>query len=252
MTDENASVHLYGLIHADRCFSPESEGVGGGIAFAIQGAVAAIVGHPSPDEYIGARRELIAHAAVLEEALLKARAVLPAQFGQVAPSIDALLAQVLAEKASAHLASLNAIDGQAEFTVKAFWSGDGAFQKIADSVPEIGARKVGLIGRPEAETYYERIELGRLVAEAVQTRAARLSEDLAQALRSVTKSLDMLPPATAKQAFGQTLRIDRDHEKNIEEIVGSFADRNEEDLRVKLLGPAPLYQYLSTHTTGLT
>ncbi|MER5522943.1 GvpL/GvpF family gas vesicle protein, partial [Streptomyces sp. NPDC002763] len=114
------STYVYGIVRASHPPLPQDlEGIGAPprpVRVLRQGELAAIVSD-APEELRPKRRDLLAHQRVLDEAGADG-VVLPMRFGSASPDDDTVTA-VLAERADRFLERLQALDGTAEYNIKA-------------------------------------------------------------------------------------------------------------------------------------
>ena len=247
-----AGLHVYGFIPADRVFTVDAKGVSaGGVRCIAEGQIAAIIGPASPDDYIGSRRELTAHTAVLEEALGKTGAVAPARFGQIAPDEDAVRSDAIGAKADVLSRLLGEVDGHVEMTAKAYWKDEALFPGVTERDPRIPSMREALVGRSEAETYYERIELGKRVADAIAAWAQEVEDDMAKETHGVAIDVSALARAAESQAAGFAYRIRRRDEAALDAAMERFVDKYDAVIRLKYVGPSPLFHFLSREMESL-
>lgn len=168
------STYVYGILRAAPGFRlPDgTSGVGdppAALRTLVEGDLAAVV-CDAPERVRPKRRDLLAHQAVLTAVGARAP-VLPMRFGSLAEDDDAVRA-VLRDRADHWSERLTALEGRAEYNVKAVHDTDAVVRQVLDEEPDI--RAMHEAGRAAGDGSHEaRIRLGRAVAHAVQEREAR-------------------------------------------------------------------------------
>jgi len=118
-------------------------------------------------ELLRTRRLMLAHTRVLE-ALLGACPLLPMRFGLVAESLAEI--DALVREAQPRIdAEFARITGNSEIGLRISWPRDRALSRLLEVDPTLARARDALLGRG-AEAHFDRIELGRRVAEALERR----------------------------------------------------------------------------------
>jgi hypothetical protein len=183
------STYVYGIARADRLDLPDGlEGIGDPpttVRTLVRDDLAAVVGD-APDQVRPKRRDLLAHQRVLSRAAAGGP-VLPMRFGSLSADDDAVLA-VLDERAGHWHERLAALEGAAEYNVKAAHDGDAVLRQVLAEEPEIRAlsdanRAAG------GGSHEDKLRLGELVAQAVRVREERDAPLVRQALEGTAQAV---------------------------------------------------------------
>nr|WP_274607362.1 GvpL/GvpF family gas vesicle protein [Paracraurococcus ruber] len=227
------------------------EGLGGTAPSLLPaGRLLVLVGQAPPPPLEPTRRNMLAHTAVLERALAQAD-VLPFSFGTVAPDL-ATLRRGLASTENLLLNALSGVAGRVELGVKATWREGVAWREILDRDPALRAMRDRLrTARPNADTYHERIELGRRVEAALNARreaeaAAILAELAPLAERSAT--LRLLDDG---MVLNRAFLVRRAEEPRFDAAMQRLADRHGERMDFRYVGPVPAYNFVSLRADWL-
>lgn len=220
---------------------------GGGPPRAVSaGPVLALVSAHAGDPPAQRRRNLLAHTRVLEAAMA-AGTVLPVRFGTIAETPDALT-HALTTEAVALGDALERLAGHAAFGLRIAWPREAVLAEILAQNPALEAERQRLVGRG-AEAHFDKVALGRRVAEALES-ARRASErrtlaaltpsakaHAIEAPQSDTETLraEFLLPDGSDAAF--LARVEAEAQEN------PFAPGAEPDIR--LIGPTPAYHFVS-------
>ncbi|MGW0557703.1 GvpL/GvpF family gas vesicle protein [Streptomyces sp. NPDC002926] len=190
------STYVYGIARSSHPSLPETAtGVGNPprpVRALRQGKLLALVSD-APEDLKPKRRDLLAHQNVLREAGEEGT-VLPLRFGGISPD-DETLTAVLAEREDHYLDRLQALDGKAEYNVKATHDEDAVLHRVLADDP--GLRAMAEAGRiAEGGSQEQKVQLGERIAAAVQLREA-LDADLVRAtLEGPTEEVSAGPQST--------------------------------------------------------
>jgi hypothetical protein len=204
--------------------------------------VAAVVSPAPTDRALGTPADLRAHASVLE-AVAGRGAVLPLRFGGVLPAPEAVTADLL-EPYRAELAeSLNRVAGQQQFTVKGRYLSDAPLREILTAEPRIRRLRAALRGRDLDLYRGAGIELGELVARALERKqqddTAALTSVLAPHATAVAERPLRSPETAADVAFLVAGSRRRRFEAAAEDLGRDWNGR----VRLRLTGPLPPYDF---------
>ncbi|MPY48344.1 GvpL/GvpF family gas vesicle protein [Streptomyces acidicola] len=236
------STYVYGIAASSHPALPKDMGGVGDPARLVrvltEGELEAIVSD-APEGLRPKRNDLLAHQHVLSEAGASG-AVLPMRFGSVAPD-DAAVTGVLAERAEHYLERLRALDGRAEYNVKASHNEEAVLHRVMAESPEI--RALAEANRQGGGGSYEqRMQLGEMVAAAVQRQEAEDAVDLRHALEPAAEAVSAGPESTGWLANVSFLV---DHGA-AEVFLAAVEDvrKSHPHLDVRVNGPLPPYSFV--------
>jgi hypothetical protein len=206
---------------------------GQGICLIEEDDRAAVVSELQEGPVEATRRNLLAHADVVEQ-LHEEAVVLPARFGYILESREEVL----------ELLGLEEIEGlleRHEDTCELTLSG-----KYEESVlAEIGGGLQSLRDSYRAQPSVEvGIALGEAVAEGLAERRARDEAQVLDTLRPLVLDVVSAEPAGEFAAFNLALLVERDGVKAIETKIEELSARLSPPLHFKLVGPLPPYSFV--------
>jgi hypothetical protein len=213
------------------------------------GPLSALVSPVAPGPVAQTRRNMIAHTAVLEHAMLAAT-VLPVRFGTVAPDAAAL-ARCIAGNAAALREALADIDGRVELGVKASWRAGVVYEEILAGNAELRALRDRLRQRPAGETYYERVELGRRVEAALAERRAAETAAIVAGLSPLAERELTLRTVEEDMILNHAFLVRRDREAQFDARMQALADRCGARVSLRYVGPVPPYNFVRLRTDWL-
>ncbi|GGX31614.1 GvpL/GvpF family gas vesicle protein [Streptomyces lomondensis] len=238
------STYVYGIIRASHSSLPQDmDGIGDPprpVRVLRQGELAAIVSE-APEELRPKRRDLLAHHRVLDAAGADG-VVLPMRFGSASPDDDTVTT-VLAERAEHLLERLAALDGKAEYNVKANHNEEAVLHLVMADNDDV--RMLAEANREAGGgSHEEKVRLGEMVTAAVQAREATDAELLQQALEPTAEAVSVGPQSTGWLANLSFLVNRGSAEQFLTAVDGLRQEHPHLELRVH--GPLPPYSFVDT------
>jgi hypothetical protein len=204
--------------------------------------MAALVSEGVPEPITATRRNMLGHTAVLERAM-GGTPLLPVRFATLAADRDKLIA-CLDDHADAFAAALERIAGRVELGVKASWC-DGAMPAEAlHADPALTPWRDRLAARPAAETYYERIELGRRVETALTTRRQQVAQEIVATLLPLAERSVELRLLDDSMILNHAFLVRNNNERAFDAAMERLVTRFGERLRFRYVGPVPPYNFV--------
>lgn len=239
--------YVYGIIRASHSpLRQDVQGIGDPprpVRVLREGKLAAIVSD-APEELRPKRRDLLAHQRVLDEAGAGG-VVLPMRFGSASPDDDTVTT-VLAERAEDFLERLRALDGTAEYNIKANHDEEAVLRLIMADHDDI--RSLAEANREAGGgTQEQKIELGEMIAAAVQAREATDAGLLQQALEPMAGAVSAGPQSSGWLA-NLSFLVDRGSEERFLTAVDEFRQANPH-LELRVNGPLPPYSFVETSSS---
>jgi hypothetical protein len=236
--------YVYGLMTAGIELPEDLKGLGptGRVTTIQHGKLAAIVGDVPVDRPLGTREDLIAHESVLDSLAAKT-AVLPMRFPAVVEE-NGVVDELLAPNQDYFVELLGNLRGRKQFTLKGRYVEDVVLREVLERDEEIRSLQRRVQELPEDAAYYDRLQLGEMIVNALgalrDVDAAALLEPLQPlAVDTVTRQ-----PANPEDVLNAAFllsdkRID-EFEEAVEELGRAHAGR----IRLRLLGPLAPYDFV--------
>ncbi|MGW6914176.1 GvpL/GvpF family gas vesicle protein [Kitasatospora sp. NPDC054939] len=200
-------------------------------------ALCAVVSE-APEGLRPKRRDLMAHQAV-QERLMTTGTVLPLRFGFTAPDDDAVR-RVLQERREEYTQRLAALEGCAEYHLKAAIEEDVLLRQILQESPEATRLnddiKAG--GGPDLS-----LALGELVAQEVLARHQALASGIIEALRPHTRQERISEP-TGDDFLNISFLVDEEHQELFLAAEKGLTHELGQDFDFRLYGPLPAYSFV--------
>lgn len=238
-----SGLYVFGIAGEDAAAATLGDGFPGRQVRGLAAAgLAALVADAPSDGIDPTRRNMLAHTALLERAMAQAT-VLPMRFGTIAPD-EATLARCLANHAAAFRGALDAIAGRVELGVKASWKEGIVFREIVEQDAALRGLRDRLRTRPQAETYHDRIELGRRVEAALAARRTEEAGAILQALSPLAEAEAGLKEVEESMILNRAFLVPRAQETAFDAAMQDLAATHGARIEFRYVGPVPPYNFV--------
>lgn len=193
---------------------------------------------------------LRAHQRVVEESHGVAT-TLPFRFGVVADSEQALVSSFLASHVDVLNAKLVDFEGLTEMRLTVGYVGEAALRELLSASRHLQRLRESIGRRPEAATYYERIELGEEVAAGLAAKSAKDSDECSQALLRRARVERRLEPSNEQTVLRAAYLLERGHLRGFETEVEELAKRHEGRLEFEMAGPIAPWDFIELERADL-
>jgi hypothetical protein len=242
-------VHLYGVTTADAPPPTEVKGrQDSDLRLVSDGELAVIVSDVDADAPAG-RKDLLAHAHVLE-AYADRATVVPMQFGIALPSDDVVREQVLEQERDSLEHLLHSFDGLVQLTVQVFQHEEPALREILRRHPRLMAAREEMKAFPETATQARQMELGEAVASALEELHLEDRQVVLDRLAPLSRAISENDAGGAHEVMHAAFLVERSAWAVFDEAVAELRQQNEERLRVRYVGPQPPYSFLEPMRNG--
>ena len=145
--------------------------------------LAAVVSDAPLEVLDSTRENVLAHERV-NETVMRDHTVIPMSFGTIfKPRED--IVELLRSAAEAFGDVLNKMQNKLEFGLKVLWDRDQAIREVEYEDEDISRLKKEISGQ-KGPTYFARMQYGRLIDSALQSRSERYVADILEQLREVS------------------------------------------------------------------
>ncbi len=239
--------YVYGILD-EEATAPAEKGIAGRPLRMIEGGgAAALVSEVNDQRLRLGREEVLAHARVLAQALEQGT-VLPMRFGVVMTGPEEVRRRLLDGHRDELRTQLESLAGKVEINIRATYEEDRLMREVVREDPRIAQLRDELKDRPEDATYYQRIELGELVAKAVERKREGDARDIVEALMQVAVACEPAPPSHERVALRAAFLVAREKCGEFDAVVDAYALGQAGRLRFKYAGPLPPHSFV--HFTG--
>jgi Gas vesicle synthesis protein GvpL/GvpF len=203
--------------------------------------LAAVVSDAPLEVLDSTRENVLAHERV-NETVMREHTVIPMSFGTIFKTREDIV-ELLRSAAEAFGDVLNKMQNKLEFGLKVLWDRDQAVREVESEDEDISRLKKEISGQ-KGPTYFARMQYGRLIDSALQSRSERYVADILDQLREVSVASRINKPIGDKMIMNAAFLISRDQESAFDAKVKSIASRFDK-LTFKYTGPWPPYNFVN-------
>jgi hypothetical protein len=153
------------------------------------------------------------------------------------------IVELLRSAAEAFDDVINKMQNKLEFGLKVLWDRDQAIREVESEDEDITRLKKE-ISSQKGPTYFARMQYGRLIDTALQSRSERYVAEILELLREVSVASRVNKPIGEKMIMNAAFLITRDREQEFDAKVKSIAARFDR-LTFKYTGPWPPYNFVN-------
>lgn len=193
----------------------------------------------TPPDLRAKRRDLVAHQSVLER-LMADGAALPMRFGLVGPDDDQVLAALEGERDS-YTTRLAELDGRLEYNLKVARPEESLLREILAESQDV--RRLSEFTRQNPGAQKEKMALGELVAQEIQLRNDKASDEITAVLIPEAERASAADPTKA-HFLNVSFLVRRDEAAAFSQAVHEEAERRGDEYEFTLNGPLPPYSFV--------
>ncbi len=140
---------------------------------------------------------------------------------------------------------LDKMEGKIEFGLKVSWDRERVIETLKREKEEIRQFTAELAKKRLQSTYLARMQLGRMIEQALTERTAELVKDIYESLRPVCVASRDNKPIGDKMIMNAAFLLEREKEGEFDKTVTEIAKRFENLLSFRYSGPWPPYNFVN-------
>ncbi len=203
--------------------------------------LAAVVSDAPLEVLDSTRAHVLAHERV-NETVMREHTVIPMSFGTIFKTREDIV-ELLRSAAEAFGDVLDKMQNKLEFGLKILRDRQQAIREVEVDDEDISRLKQEISGQKGA-TYFARMQYGRLVDAALESRSERYVAQILDELRDVSVASRINKPIGDTMIMNAAFLISRDRESAFDARVKSIASRFD-TLTFKYTGPWPPYNFVN-------
>jgi hypothetical protein len=236
--------YVYCIIESSHAlrFGPIGVGADPSDVYTVHYKNLAAVVSDAPLEVLDSTRDnVLAHERV-NETVMHEHTVIPMSFGTIFKTREDIV-ELLRSAGEAFGDVLNKMQNKLEFGLKVLWDRDQSVREMENEDEDISRLKKEISGQ-KGPTYFARMQYGRLIDSALQSRSERYVADILEQLRDVAVASRINKPIGDKMIMNVAFLIARDQESAFDAKVKLIATRFDK-LTFKYTGPWPPYNFVN-------
>ena len=196
-------------------------------------------------KFVVNRENLLAHERVIEEVMKEFDSVLPVRFGTIASSADEIR-NLLDRRYREFKNALRDADHKVELGVKGVWKNmEIIFQEITQENKEIRKAKDEIqndIGKKNIQT---KIEVGKLVEEALAEKKEKEAERIVDTLRRIAFDYKLNKAVGDEMFMNAAFLVDKGREKEFDNVMDDLSEKYKERIKFMYAGPLPVFNFVN-------
>ena len=245
---QQKGIYVYGILPGDIEVAADIPGVGehpGLLRDVRVDGLAALISDVDSSGRLGSPDDLRTHREILD-ATAAEMPVLPLRFGTILASEDAVAEDLLGARHDEFTAALDQLEGRAEFQVKGRYVKNAVLGEVLSQDKQAAGLRDVIPGKDPDAARNARIELGRLVNQAVKARREEDTRALRQAMERLCVASVVRDPTHELDAVDVAFLVAVDQEPEVEQVIEDLAHEWEGRIDVQLLGPMAAYDFTRT------
>lgn len=242
---ENEGKYVYCIIEepAPKTFGKIGIGGRGDEVYTIHhGNLAAVVSDTPLVVYDPTRENALRHEQV-NETVMNDYTVIPMSFGTVFKRTDDVI-EFLKGTTDALMDVLQKMRDKIELGLKVNWDREAIIREIEQENEEIRRLKEE-INRASSSTYFARMQLGRLVEQAITVQADQFVSEVYDHLRDTAVASRAGKPIGDKMIMNAAFLVEREKANEFDSRVQDIARKYEGKLAFRYTGPWPPYNFVN-------
>ena len=225
-------------------FGPMGIGDGGNELYTVCfNDLAAVVSNSPIIRYSVSRGNMIAHEKAIEE-VMKKHTVLPVRFCTIAED-EEKVKKILEREHNKFVDLLKNIKGKKELGLKAIFKEDVIYKDILAKYEDIGALKEKVVALPPEKTYYQRMEIGKMVEAALQKEKEIYKEDILDTLSPFAVEVKINNTYGERMIINTAFLINKDKEAQFDQKVQELYDKYGDKIVFKYVGTLPPFNFIN-------
>jgi hypothetical protein len=225
---KDTGLYVYGLIHTDKDMDfgqigLEQDGKPGRVYTQREGTMAAVVSELAYcKKILPLRKNLVPHNAVIQE-VMKTVTIVPVAFGHVGKN-EKEITSMLRKNGDEIAEQLERVEGRVEMSLKVKWDVDNVFEHIVKHDSELAAFRDKLFCCSNNSSPADKIELGRMFEEKLDSEREELTDRVLDDFSSVACESCVNPLKNEKDVMNLVFLVDRKLLKSFEERIYQVAE----------------------------
>ena len=196
-------------------------------------------------KFVVNRENLLSHEKVIEEVMKEFDSVLPVRFGTIASNSDEIR-NLLDRRYREFKNALRDMDHKIELGVKGIWKNmDIIFKEIVEENKEIQKLKQKIQNDSSKNNVKLKIEVSRLVQEALAKKKEKEAERVVDILRRISFDCKRNKTITDEMFMNAAFLVDKGREKEFDNIMDDLGEEYKERIKFMYAGPLPVFNFVN-------
>jgi len=205
--------------------------------------IAAVVSDSPIISYSISRENMLAHERAIEE-IMKEFTVLPVRFCTIAKG-EKEVKTILKKEYDKFKELLTQFEGKKELGLKAIFNADAIYSDIVEKDEDIKKLKQMLEDLPPDKTYYQRVEIGRMVEYALEKEKEFYKEDILNCLSPLAIEVKVNNTYGERMIVNSAFLVEKDRESEFDQKVQELDAKYGDKIKFKYIGTLPPFNFVN-------
>jgi len=205
--------------------------------------IAAVVSNSPIISYSISRDNMLAHERAIEE-VMKEYTVLPVRFATIAKE-EEKVKKILEIEHDRFIDLLKNIEGKKELGLKAIFKEEIIYKEILEKHEDVRRLKEAISSEPPAKTYWQRMEVGRMVEAALQKEKDIYKEEIFNTLSPLAQDTKVNTPYGELMIISAAFLVEKCREAEFDQNVQALADKSGDKIKFKYTGTLPPFNFVN-------
>lgn len=205
--------------------------------------IAAVVSNSPIKRYPISSENTFAHEKAIE-AVMKEHTVLPVRFATITED-EEKIKKILEKEYDRFKELLNNMRNKKELNLKAIFKEDVIYKEILENYEGIKRLKKTIASKPPAETHFQRMEIGRMVEEALGKEKEKCKEEILSVLTPLAEEIKINYPYGERMIVNTAFLVITDKEPEFDQKVNELDSRYGDKIKFKYVGTLPPFNFVN-------
>jgi len=205
--------------------------------------IAAVVSNSPIRKYPVSSENTFAHEKAIEE-VMKQYPVLPVRFATIAED-DEKVRKILEKEYSKFKEMLNKLKNKKELSLKAIFKEEVIYKEILEKYQEIKKFKEAIASKPLKETYYQRMEIGKMVEHALEEEKETYKDIILNTLRPLAEDIRINNTYGERMIINAAFLVAEDKESGVDQEVHELDEKYGDKIKFKYIGTVPPFNFVN-------
>jgi hypothetical protein len=244
---EKDGLYIYCIIGSaqDRNFGPNGIGSRSEVLTIGYNDLCMVVSRHPLTKFVVSRDNLITHEKVIETVMQEFDSVLPVRFGTIASSADEIR-NLLDRRSREFRSLLRDMDHKIELGVKGRWKDlKTIYQELTRENKDILRAKEGILNTRGKKNMGAKIEVGKLVEDALARKKEKEQEGIAETLSRIAFDYKLNKTVGGEMFMNSAFLVDKGREKEFDNLVEELTDKYKSRTNFIYAGPLPVFNFVN-------
>lgn len=186
-------------------------------------------------------KDLVTHQFVLEKVMLHF-SVIPVKFGTMVETEDEVV-RFLSKGYPLLSAELSKQAAKIELDVVANWELSNILPTIYRHNDQVQKKQSAIVQQGKAVSVAERVELGKLIEQALTSTKAEYQQLIAQTLQEMTLEICLHDMADEQMIFNAAFLLEKKNAESFNQRINDLDRKLENTVNFRIVGPLPVYSF---------